>query len=266
MTKLSKVKVNNYWNNLIKDPEIDGVCAFGGGNAIERYYRSYFEKRNFIKFFSKKQKPNLLEVGCGSGRWAFALSKYLTHYTGIDISKISIDTAIKSCQSKNINNCDFYNIHTLEFNTNQKFDIIYFGGVTQYMEDDEFSNAVFHLKKFLKPCGIFIDRSTVSLEISRNFINKNDYFAIYRTESEITDIFKNANFKKVRSQNSYQFLRVGKLARYMNYPPRLNILRKTPFITYHMLYAITELANLLKPKVFYENGIGYFTHKFQVFK
>lgn len=266
MTKSSKSKVNNYWNNLINDPDIDGMSPMGGGGLIEIYYRQYFEKNNFLKFFDIKTKPDILEVGCGSGRWALALHKYLGHYSGIDISEVSIRKARELCKSKNINNCDFYFTTITEFSSNRRFDIIYFGGVTQYMEDDEFAKTVSFLKKFLKSDGIFIDRSTISLETGREINDKNNYFSIYRTENEITDIFKDIGFKKILSKNSYRFLRIGKLACYLNHPLLLNILKKTPFITYNILYVITRLADVLKPKVFYENGIGYFTHKFQIFK
>lgn len=266
MLKSSQLKVNNYWNNIINDPDIDGVCPMGGGGLIEIYYREYFEKRNFLKFFNKKIKPSLLEIGCGSGRWAVALNKHLKNYSGIDISRVSINKAVEVCKSKNINNCDFYTASVAEFNSDQKFDIIYLGGVTQYMENNEFNESILYLKKFLKPNGIFIDRSTITLEKTTKMINKNNYFAVYRTEDEITNIFKNAGLKKIHSQNSYRFLRIGKLARFINYPLILNILKKTPLITYNILYAITCFADLLKPKIFYEEGIGNFTHKFQIFK
>ena len=86
-------KAHHYWNNLINDPDVDGVSPMGGGGMIEIYYRTYFELLNFLKLYNFKSRPNILEVGCGSGRWGFALHPYVSHYTGIDISEVSIKHA-----------------------------------------------------------------------------------------------------------------------------------------------------------------------------
>ncbi len=259
-------KAHHYWNNLINDPDVDGVSPMGGGGMIEIYYRTYFELLNFLKLYNFKSRPNILEVGCGSGRWGFALHPYVSHYTGIDISKISIKQAKKLSKSRRLDNCDFQCVSNQDFQSSTKFDIIYFGGVTQYIEDKALKKDLSHLRKMLKPDGILIDRSTYTLEQHRVINNQIKYFAIYRTEKELASIFKQLGFKKVSSQISYKFLRIGILSKLFNYPPILAILRKIPDVVYYALICLTSFIDYLSPKIFSEKEIGKFTHKFTTFK
>lgn len=267
MTNSSKTVVNNYWNKLINNPEIDGVYPMGMGGLVEIYYRTYIEKLNFLKLIKSKNKPSVLEIGCGAGRWAISLNKYLKNYTGIDISETSIEKAIELCTAKQINNCSFQCIDITNFKSKQKFDIIYFGGVTQYMQDEEIKTSILHLKNFLNKDGLLIDRSTLTLENEQQINNRDGYFAIYRNEKELASLFADNGFQIISSMNSYAFLRISRLANYINNRPRLiNILRRSPTISYNLLLVLTKLANFIKPKVFSEEGTGKYTHRFITFK
>lgn len=267
MTNISKTVVNKYWNNLIINPEIDGVYPMGGGGLIEIYYRTYFEKLNFLKIINGKQKPSLLEIGCGAGRWAISLNKYLKNYTGLDISKISIEKAIELCNEKHIINCSFECVNVTDFKSEQKFDIIYFGGVTQYMQDEEIKNAIVHLKKFLNHGGLLVDRSTLTLESEQQINNRDGYFAIYRNENELASLFVDNGFQIISSMDSYSFLRGSIVVNFINKHPRLiSILKSTPAISYNLLLFLTKAANFIKPKVFSEEVTGKFTHRFITLK
>ncbi len=238
----------------------------GGGGMIEIYYRTYFELLNFLKLYNFKSRPNILEVGCGSGRWGFALHPYVSHYTGIDISEVSIKHAKMHAKIREVKNCYFENVSIRNFHSNKKFDLIYLGGVTQYIEDKILYKDLLHLKSMLKSDGMIIDRSTLTLEPNRVINNQKKYYAIYRTEEELKNIFKQTGFIKISSQKSYKFLRIGILSKIMSYRPILTFLRKIPEIVFPSLLRVTSLLDYVSPKIFEENEIGKFTHKFTSFK
>ena len=50
---------------------------------------------------------NMLDIGCGAGRFSLALARQCQHVTGTDISPGMIDKARQHTQKKQINNVDF---------------------------------------------------------------------------------------------------------------------------------------------------------------
>lgn len=260
-----KSKVKNYWNNLIHNPDTDGIADMGSCGPIELFYRTYFESKTFFKLSNMTNK-SILEIGCGSGRWGFILCYYVKKYVGIDISLISIKHARAKCKEMKIKNCVFYKTSVNKYHSKRKFDVIYYGGVSQYMDDKELLSTLKHLKKFLKPSGILIDRSTLSLEQKSQINSRKDYYALYRTEKHLTDIICRAGFKPEYSCKSYRFLRTKELSNILNNHFVIKLLNTIPHISYNALYLITLIRDIVNPITFFEEGIGKFTHNFTVCK
>lgn len=254
---------NKYWNNTKLDPEIDGVAPMGGCGRLEIYYRNYFENKRFKQIAELKGK-SLLEIGCGAGRWALNLSQLLFHYDGIDISSPSIDFANKLINTRNIQNCKFYNCNIKNFNTQIKYDIIYFSGVTQYIENDELALIIKIVKSLLKPGGIIIDRSTITLEPKTKIGRRDNYYCIYRTSDDIKNVFEKEGFKLMHQQRTYRFLRLNKL-KYIYNNKVIWFLNIVPSVWFNVLEFITHMQDILSPKIFREDICGSFSHDFFVF-
>ncbi len=258
-------KVSKYWNDVIDNPDFDGVAPMGGCGRLEIAYRGYFEHKTFKNLIKNIEKPRLLEVGCGSGRWAWALHKQLSKYVGIDISKKSIEWAINKKKKMNIKNCTFQTVPLNKFVSKNKFDIIYFGGVTQYMSDAELEKNLIYTTNLLSNNGVIIDRSTISLEKFGASKSSSNYYAKYRTKKELGKIFQRCGLQLINYKQSYRFLRVGILANALNFPPILRVLLSITPLSYYVFLAITYISDLLNPKVYQEKDIGKFTHIFTVY-
>ena len=108
--------LSEYKNSIYHDPE--------------RYDNQYWWKKNDIEFWkiiSQKAKSNsILELGSGTGRIALPLLREGIIYSGLEISKKFCQHAEKKIIQNgfipNIINSDFRN-----FNTKQKYDIIFIG-------------------------------------------------------------------------------------------------------------------------------------------
>lgn len=256
--------VNKYWNSKQLDPDIDGVAAMGDCGRVEIGYRNFFESKHFKKFLSKKN-INILEVGCGSGRWALNLHKHVSIYDGIDISQPSINIAKQRVNMQRINNCNFFCCSIQEYQPNKKYDVIYLSGVTQYIESGELIGLLKIITTWLKSNGKIIDRSTISLEPETKKISRDNYYSIYRALDEIINIFDQINLKPIYNNRSYRFLRIGRLKNFLNHSNIISLINTLAPVSYKLMYYYTYLQDVIKPKIYSETICGRFSHNFMVF-
>jgi 2-polyprenyl-3-methyl-5-hydroxy-6-metoxy-1,4-benzoquinol methylase len=97
-----------------------------------------------------RKKLNIIDIGCGPGRYAYDLAKLGHNITGIDISSDMINIAKK----KNLifkKKTNFIEGNYLYKNLNQKFDYAILNGFFDYIKEPE---IVF--KKLKKDCKIFL--------------------------------------------------------------------------------------------------------------
>jgi 2-polyprenyl-3-methyl-5-hydroxy-6-metoxy-1,4-benzoquinol methylase len=97
-----------------------------------------------------KKKLNIIDVGCGPGRYVYDLAKYGHNITGIDISTDMINIAKKkNLIFKKKTNFIVGNYYYKKFN--QKFDYAILNGFFDYIKKPE---IIF--KKLKKECKIFL--------------------------------------------------------------------------------------------------------------
>ncbi|MDD3178709.1 MAG: methyltransferase domain-containing protein [Candidatus ainarchaeum sp.] len=86
-----------------------------------KVYKNYIKKSNdftyifdktYLKEFENLKNKNILDIGCGEGRFAFTCSKKGVKIDAIDVSSKLIDFAKEYNYSKNINyyTLDFGNV------------------------------------------------------------------------------------------------------------------------------------------------------------
>ncbi|QPK63430.1 class I SAM-dependent methyltransferase [Methylomonas sp. LL1] len=256
--------IHKYWNSLGMLPkELYGCYPMGGGGLLEAPYRHFFEVKHLQRIIPLNKDMNILELGCGNGRWAVSLAPLVNHYTGIDFSETAIDIARECIKDIGLDNIVFYKIPAMEFQADKYFDIIYFSGVTQYLQDDEIIKILSNLKPYLKQSTIIIDRSTLNYK-TREISDLQNYYSIYRTPHELSELFNTFEFKKYYQQRSYRFLRG---VRFLNRTPVINALcivsDLAKPISYYLMYTISWIADHINPIPF-EGGNR--SHDFILFK
>lgn len=158
-------------------------------------------EKDFIKPKLKvTAQMNVLDLGCGMGRWADALAAECRLYCGVDFSKEMISAAIND---KKGDNCHFYNLSVLDALSNRQvlenpYDVIIMTGVSMYINDDEL------LQCYRKISGIAGENTLIYFEesvgkkerLTLNHIwseNLNSYYgAIYRTREEYIGMIRKA--------------------------------------------------------------------------
>lgn len=164
------------------------------------YKRDIAEKEKLKPLLNLDGTQRVLDVGCGTGRWANSLVPFSTHYHGIDACAGLIAYARK--QFKSEKNCLFTVASATAFSLSYlgekyTFDRILCSGVLIYLNDDEVKEALMCIFKTLAPGGLILIREPMGL-VKRLTISKHyseeleqEYSAIYRTMSELMLIIKN---------------------------------------------------------------------------
>lgn len=95
---------------------------------------------------------SILDIGCGSGRDTFYLSKKgFYNITAIDSCQPLLDLAIKETKLDNT----FFNHDVCSFDLNKKFDFIYSIACLLHLDDVKFQHAMNNIKNHLSENGLF---------------------------------------------------------------------------------------------------------------
>lgn len=228
-----------------------GSVPFAGmlmeGREFEAMYRLEAEQKHFLTLFQCTPESRILEVGSGGGRWAFFLAKQVASYVGLDISPKMIEISEAECLRRGLANAKFMCTSLIEYKSSEKFDLIFFSGVLQYMDDEVVTESLNRAVRMLAPGGVVISRDSVQLE--RRIEKTGDYPVIYRTSEEYRAIFDASGLERTYMAVSYP------AKRFTNFASRLY---RLPFITYSMACAVRGILcavdnllgnpNLLKTK------------------
>lgn len=155
-----------------------------------------------IKVLSKKiefENRNILEIGCGLGRWAEFFHDKCNNYIGIDYSENLIKLAKNNF---NYSNCYFKKLSATEIDEDnlpltERYDIIFITGVLVYLNDEDIETVINKINKLTHKNSIIYIRETISVLDERltlkDFYSDEldvDYNAIYRTEKELLEFLK----------------------------------------------------------------------------
>lgn len=115
--------------------------------------RGVMDEKGILKTIGKIKEKDVLDLGCGTGKWSIILNKKGANVTSVDNSKEMLDVLKKKIKLENLK------INTLKkdiskLNLNKKFDIIIMGLV---MDNIKNLDKVFKIvRAHLKSKGIFL--------------------------------------------------------------------------------------------------------------
>ena len=161
--------------------------------------RNKTEFENLKRYLGDRQY-NVLDIGCGMGRWAENLQdKYIISYDGIDFSQNFIENA--KTKFKDDKRIAFYQMSATKLDKKQlkdKYDLIIITGVCMYINDEDLSLLFVSIDELLKDGGILYIQESVSVLDERltlkDFYSNElqcNYSAIYRTINEYDAILNN---------------------------------------------------------------------------
>lgn len=165
---------------------------------------SSLEKRNQVEFellssFLTFDKPfSILDIGCGTARWADNFKDMYSSYTGIDLTEDFI--VQNKARFENDDRCRFYTMSASALEpivTDNKYDLIIVTGVMMYINDDSLKELFSNISEMSQKNGMVYLQESVSMLDTRLTLDrfdsetlKDSYSAIYRTIPEYDHYFR----------------------------------------------------------------------------
>ena len=159
-----------------------------------------YEKSFIMPKLNITPQSNVLDLGCGMGRWADALSDKCGLYCGVDFSN---EMVLAAARNERNGNCRFYNLSVWDALNDKEvlkneYDVIIMTGVSMYINDDELLDCYRRIQEISgKDTIMYFEESVCKKErLTLNHIwseTLNSYYgAIYRTRDEYLSMIKTA--------------------------------------------------------------------------
>ena len=184
---------------FIKDKPLDSIMLRSGNKddiAEKRNNSEIIRVNNLLNF---KDKFNVLDVGCGLGRFVEILSNNINSYDGIDFTEKYINFASKEYASKE--RINFHCMLASDIDTRvikpSSYNLIIITAVMLYMNDEEVSNLFEILPMLCTNRAQIYIRESISIIDTR--LTLKDFFsdelqtyynALYRTQAEFDVLIK----------------------------------------------------------------------------
>ena len=157
-----------------------------------------YEKGFVLPKLMLNRNKVVLDLGCGMGRLADAVSDKVKEYYGVDFSSEMIAVAKQNVTN---NHCHFYTMSVVDALsdpkiTARKYDLVLMAGVSMYINEEELIKCYHGLKRLAKRDTLFYFEESVGKKerLTLNHIWSEDlkdyYGAIYRTREEYKSLIR----------------------------------------------------------------------------
>jgi len=161
------------------------------------------ERRHLFNVVSVTPEMEVLDLGCGTGRWAFEFARKCRRVVATDFSAGMIARAREEAAARGIVNIDFQVAAIQEFRSSERFDLIVLSGVLVYFQDEELPQILENVRRHLRPHGRVFSRETVAIHQRQEIVNQfhskieDTYSAIYRLPEEYREVFARGGFRQL---------------------------------------------------------------------
>ena len=159
--------------------------------------------------------PNLtgkavLDLGAGAGQWAFRFCERGAQVTAVEYSEQFAKVGEREAQRRGHDSVRFIISPAEDYDSDQKFDVVFISGLLIYLNDDQLIQLVGKLSEFCKPGAKIILRdgtgvgSRYELNASYSEHLQAAYSAIYRTADEYISLFDQNGLHVVRHDHVFE--------------------------------------------------------------
>ena len=215
---ISLQKIKTFFDNQIANNKGMYAANLQNDNPALPKMRDVNEKQTIIPLLQIKDGDKILDLGCGTGRWAENCRLKDNIYLGVDYSLEAINFAKKHfIKDENIT---FKNANVIEFikfskQQGYKYDCCLISALLMYINDSEVIEMLDNMQYLLNSNARVYIKETVSIVDKRITLNNfyshelhSNYNAIYRTELEYLEILKQTILKNgdIYLKNSAELL------------------------------------------------------------
>jgi len=198
--RATKSKVRDFYERqVLENPELPAIL--GVPNRLAADLRDCQEWNTFRKLVPLDRSMNILELGCGGGRWCEHFAPVVEMVTGIDFSVNAIAHARKRVAGR-IGNVNYHHASLEEFQPLEKYDLIYFSAVTPYMKNSVLEECIVKYAAALKGNGVIVVRDSVTNR-AHELEHGDGYTACYRTIDEYRSCFGHVGFSLAMAEKAF---------------------------------------------------------------
>lgn len=159
-------------------------------------FRTFFEERIMNEvlashIFELNKDMTVLDLGCGGGRWCVYFAERAGHVIGVDISPSSLKLAEEYARTMHQNNIEFICSNIPDFHPDRKLDLVFMGGVANYLANENFCNTLDTLSLNMRNNAVFIIRDSIT---DKNHEVDKGYFTSYRTIDDFESLLRQRGF------------------------------------------------------------------------
>lgn len=189
-----------YDRQVLENPDIPAIL--GVSNRLAADLRDREEWKIFTKLVTLRRHMDVLELGCGGGRWCEHLAPLVRSVTGVDFSTNALAHARKSAQERRIGNIEYHALSVDQFRPTRFYDLIYFSGVTPYLKNRVLEECIATYAAALKKNGVIVVRDSVTNR-AHELEHGDGYTAYYRTIDEYRSCFGHVGFSLARAEKAF---------------------------------------------------------------
>jgi 2-polyprenyl-3-methyl-5-hydroxy-6-metoxy-1,4-benzoquinol methylase len=199
--EIDSKSVSDFFENRVKafNPEHPLTAVlYQDSNPSIAESRDAYEKKITLPLLELSGKENMLDIGCGIGRWAEVLKGDLHNYCGIDFCSGLVDLAKKSCIARNVKFlvAGAEDVASKQVSDEGPFNRFIISGLMIYLNERQIIKMLQGICSVAyKDAQIYIreplavsERLTLDKFWSEELFS--NYSAIYRTQQELRDLIK----------------------------------------------------------------------------
>jgi SAM-dependent methyltransferase len=200
---LEQERVRAFWDKQAKKVNKLGMESVANleENADLLALKVTCETGVILPALALSQHESVLDLGSGTGQWAFKFARHARTVCGVEFSREMIAIANREAKHRLISNVSFIHQDAQTFVSNSRFDVIFISGLLIYLNDDDLEQLAFNCRKNILPNGRLFIRDGTGIfgrfEINRKYSDdlNSEYSAIYRTADDYISFFQTYGFK-----------------------------------------------------------------------
>lgn len=187
---------HRFWDKIAPDY----TTAFSDIPEIARYVEKT-ERRHMFRVVNINPNMEILDLGCGFGRWTVEFAKRCRKVVAVDFSANMVERARQSSREHGLQNIEFQVSPIREFRYPEKFDIVMLSGVLVGIADGQLLEVLTNVRDQLKSGGRIIVREIAGIaerQIVRNELSGQPGFvhhSFYRLSDEYLSVFRKIGMK-----------------------------------------------------------------------
>lgn len=249
-----------YDRQVLEHPELPAIL--GVSNKLAADLRDHEEWRVFRLLIPLNFEMDVLELGCGGGRWCRHFAPLVRTVAGVDFSANVLSYANRRAEGGRFDNITYYHASLEEFCPTGKYDLIYFSAVTLYLEDQVLKECIARYACCLKESGVMVVRDSVANSIHA-VEHQDGYVARYRTIDSYKSLFGTAGFQLEQVERAFPgyclkpVLNNARLSHFYDLSP--------PFVRRLLRQLASLFATDVSPTFHWREGKYDYLHTFLVF-